>query len=68
MNSTFAGSWNEIQQLIIYGLTEYMVVCIWSRLQRLSPFALDSLTLKFSYFDTSAQGNMRRYLWNYVLT
>jgi hypothetical protein len=25
MNSTFARSWNEIQQLIIFGLTEYMV-------------------------------------------
>jgi len=41
---TFNGIWNEIQQPIIFSLTQYMVSCVWYRLHGLSPFALDSLT------------------------
>jgi len=38
-----------------------MVGCAWSALHRLSPFALDSLTLNFSYTETSTDVDMRRY-------
>jgi len=31
-------------------------------------FAPDSLTLNFSYNKTSTEVDMRRYLWNYILT
>jgi hypothetical protein len=69
ITTTFAESWIEIQQPIICGLTEYMVGCAWSELHRLSPFALDSLTLNFSYTETSADIDMRRYfveLYGYI--
>ena len=61
ITASFAGSWIEIQQPIICGLTEYMVGCAWSQLHRLSPFALDSLTLNFSYTETSTDVDMRHY-------
>ena len=38
-----------------------MVGCAWSELNRLSPFALDSLTLNISYTETSTDVDMRRY-------
>ena len=66
--STFSGSWNEIQHPKICFLTEYMLGCAWSRLHGISPFALDSLTLNFSYNETSTEVEMRRYLCNYILT
>jgi len=61
ITATFAGSWIEIQQPIICGLTEYMVRCAWSELHRLSPFVLDSLTLNLSYTETSTDVDVRRY-------
>jgi len=38
-----------------------MVGCAWSELHRLLPFALDSLTLVFSYTEASTDVDMRRY-------
>jgi len=38
-----------------------MVGCTWSRLHGISPFALDSPTLNFSYTETSTDVDMRRY-------
>ena len=55
----FAGTWNEIQQHRICSLTEYMVGCAWYKLHGISPFALDSLTLNFSYNETSTEVDMR---------
>ena len=38
-----------------------MVGCTWSTLHGISPFALDSVTLNFSYTETSTDVDMRRY-------
>jgi len=38
-----------------------MLSCAWSALHRLLPFALDVLTLNFSYTETSTDVDMRRY-------
>jgi hypothetical protein len=66
--STFFGSWFVIQQTIICFLTEYMVGCAWYGLRGLSRFALDSLTLNFSYIEISTEADMKYYLCNYILT
>jgi hypothetical protein len=59
--ATFAGSWIEFKQPIIGVVTEYVVGCAWSELHRLSPFALNSLTLNYIYTENSTSVNMRRY-------
>jgi hypothetical protein len=55
MTSTFAGSWNVIQQPTICCLTAFMVGWVSYGLHGLSPFTLDSLTLNFSYVETSTE-------------
>jgi hypothetical protein len=61
ITAEFDGSWIEIQHPITCGLTEYMLGCAWSELHRLLPFALYSLTLNFSYTETSIDVDMRQY-------
>ena len=61
ITATFAGTWIELQQPIICSLAEYMVGCAWSRLARLSPSALESLTFNSGYTVTSTEVDMRRY-------
>ena len=61
ITATFAGSWIEIQQPIICGLTEYMVGCAWSELHRLSPFALDVPNLNLICTETLIDVDMRLY-------
>jgi hypothetical protein len=60
-------SWFELQQPIICGLTEYMFVCSWSMLHRLSSFALDSLTLYFSYTETTTCSTSDAILCSYIV-
>jgi len=62
LTAKFAGNWIEIQHPLFCGITEYMVGCSWSALHTLLPFALDVLTLNFSYTETSTNVDMRRYV------
>ena len=69
ITSTFAGSCSAIQQPTICGLTECTVGWTWSTSHVLSPFAFDSLTLNFSYTETSTEFKMGRYfveLYSYI--
>jgi hypothetical protein len=61
ITSTFAGSWFEIQRNIITSLVECMVGCAWSGLRRLSHSDLESLTLNFSYTETSTDVDLRHH-------
>jgi hypothetical protein len=59
--STFAGSWIQFQKSIIWFVTEYMAGCASYRLHGLFSFALENLTLNFSYNKTSAEFHMSRH-------
>jgi hypothetical protein len=67
--STLPRSWIAIQQPITSSIIEHMVGFVRRRLHAHSPSALDSLTFKFSYTETSKAVHMRRYfveLYSYI--